>query len=386
MKMTLIVLCKKLIVYCKNMNIKKAEIYKIRLPLKSPFTTGFGTLTDREIVFVYLYDNNGLVGIGESANLALPLYESEYNDSMVILLKNYLIPQILNKKIEGIDDLQNIFHPIRGNNFAKTTIEAAYWHLESQKIHKPLRTLWGGTKKRIPAAISIGLGKNTNESISKITNYIEVYNPKRVKIKIKPGIDIKLIRSIRSKYPDLSIMVDANSSYTLKDLKIFQRLDQYDLTMIEQPLSYNDIVDHSLLQKSLKTPICLDESITDYHVAEQAIKIKACRIVNIKPQRVGGYWQAKLISELCKKNSIPVWCGGMIEAGWGQLFNCHIATLPNFTYENDICLKKWYLMDDILEYDIEEKDGIIDVSKTDSLFKINTKKFKKYLIYKLTIK
>lgn len=368
------------------MNIKKAEIYKIKLPLKSPFTTGFGTLLDREIVFVYLYDKNGLVGIGESANLALPLYESEYNDSMIVLLSNYLIPHILNKKIGNINDLQTIFQHIRGNNFAKTAIEAAFWHLKSQQTRKPLRTLWGGTKNKIPAAISIGLGKNVNETVSKIINYIETYNPKRVKIKIKPGMDIKLIKAIRLHYPDLSIMVDANSSYTLKDLKIFKQLDNYHLKMIEQPLEYNDIVDHSLLQKSLKTPICLDESIIDYHTAEQAIKIKACQIINIKPQRVGGYWQAKLISELCKRHGIPVWCGGMIEAGWGQLFNCHIATLPNFTYENDICLKKWYLADDILEQDIEEEDGLIDVSKTDSLFKIDTKKLKKYLITKLIIK
>lgn len=368
------------------MNIKKAEIYKIRLPLKLPFTTGFGTLTDREIILVYLYDKNGLMGIGESANLALPIYESEYNDSMIVLLKNHLIPSLVNKKIETIDDLQKIFQHIRGNNFAKTTIEAAFWHLKSQQTHKPLRTLWGGTKNKIPAAISIGLGKNVNETVSKIVNYIETYSPKRVKIKIKPGMDIKLIETIRLRYPDLSIMVDANASYTFADLKIFQQLDHYHLTMIEQPLAYNDIVDHSILQKLLKTPICLDESIIDYHGAEQAIKIKACKIINIKPQRVGGYWQAKLISELCKRHGIPVWCGGMIEAGWGQLFNCHIATLPNFTYENDICLKKWYLADDILVRDIEEKEGQIDVIQTDSLFKIDTKKLKKYLVTKLTIK
>lgn len=367
------------------MEIKKGEIFKIKLPLIVPFRTGFGTLINREIVFVKLYDKKGVIGIGESANLELPLYEPEFNDSMIALLKKYLIPLIMNKKIDSISDLEKLVSSIRGNNFAKTAIESAFWHIQSQLIGRPLRKLWGGARSKIPVAVSIGLGKNLNESIKKVKKTIDQLRPKRAKIKIKPGIDIELIKTIRLDYPKLPIMVDANASYALKDIKVMQKLDKFNLVMIEQPLAYNDLFDHSLLQKKIKTPICLDESISCLHQAEQAIKIKACKIINIKPQRVGGYWQAKLIAKLAKKNQIPVWCGGMIESGWGQLFNCHIATLPNFNYENDICLTKWYLAEDILERPIDEQNGFINVASTDKQFVINEKKFKKYTVTKLEV-
>jgi len=368
------------------MEIKKGEIFKIRLPLIAPFRTGFGTLINREIIFVKLYDKKGLIGIGESANLELPFYEPEFNDSMIALLKRYLIPLVMNKKIDSISDLEKLLGSIRGNNFAKTAIESAFWHIQSQTTSTPLRKLWGGVRHKIPVAVSIGLGANLKDSIKKVNEAIERLKPKRVKIKIKPGIDTELIEAIRRDYPNLPIMVDANASYCLKDLKIMQKLDQFDLVMIEQPFAYNDLIEHSQLQKQINTPICLDESITCFHQAEQAIKLKSCKIINIKPQRVGGYWQAKKISKLCRANNTPVWCGGMIESGWGQLFNCQIATLPNFKYENDICLTKWYLADDILQQPIEESEGLIDVSQTDNLFKVNEKKFRRYMICKLTIK
>lgn len=367
------------------MKIKKAEIIKIQLPLSQPFRTGFGEMTKRDIIFTKLYDENGTIGIGESANMDLPLYEPEFNDGTILLLKNYLIPLLLNKNIRSITDLESSYAFIRGNNFAKTALEAAFWHLESQRARKPLRVIWGGEKTTIPVAISIGLGTSLSDSISRVLAYIERFNPERAKLKIKPGIDVALIAAVRKKYPKLSLMVDANSSFSIKDIFILKKLDKYDLLMIEQPLAFNDLVDHAILQKQIRTPICLDESISGYHAAEQAIKINACKIINIKPQRVGGYWQAKKISELAGKNRIPVWCGGMIESGWGQLFNCHIATLPNFKYENDICLTKWYLADDILEENIPENCGSVDVSKTDTLFNINEKKFKKYTVTKITV-
>lgn len=368
------------------MNIKYTEIYKIRLPYLTPFTTGFGTLTEANIVFVKLFDETGFVGLGEATNIELPLYEPEFNDGMILLLKQILIPSLLHKKIETIEDLQNTYSRFRGNNLAKIGIEAAFWHIESQRQNKPLRYLWGGVKEKIPVAISIGLADDLTKSIEKVKRYIETYKPKRVKIKIRPGIDIEYVQQIRKMYPDLPLMVDANASYTLQQISILKKLDTFGLLMIEQPLEYNDIVDHAYLQKELKTPICLDESISGFHAAEESIKIGACKIINIKPQRVGGYWQAKLISELANKNQISVWCGGMIESGWGQLFNCNIATLPNYTYENDICLTKWYMADDILNKPISEKDGIIDVSSTDNLFSIDEKKFKRYTIEKIVIK
>lgn len=367
------------------MNIQKAEIYKLYIPLQQPFRVSFGEFTKREIVFVKLFDKSGLTGIGESANFDVPVYEPDFNDATILLLKNFLLPRIINKDINDINGIESIFQTIRGNNFARVAIESAYWHLESQKQNQPLRKLWGGKKEKIKAAISIGLGTTLEDSIERVKRYIDQFKPKRAKIKIKPGIDVKLIEAIRNCYPDLPIFVDANSGYTLKDKALFEELDKYNLLMIEQPLGFNDLVDHATLQKQIKTPICLDESINGYHAAEQALTLGSCKIINIKPQRVGGYWQAKLISELAAKFNIPVWCGGMIESGWGQLFNCSIATLPNFTYENDICLTKWYLADDILETPILETDGIIDVGLTDSQFKIDEKKFTKYTVAKQTV-
>lgn len=370
----------------KKVKVDKAEIYKLKLPLQKPFRTGFGELVDREIVYVRLYDKfSGLSGLGEAANLEIPIYEPEFNDGTILLLKNYLLPLIINKEFTNISEIEDFYQNIRGNNFAKVAIEAAFWHLVSQIENKPLRNIWGGTKDTIPAGISIGMGTDLKDSISRVLNYIETFNPERAKIKIKPGIDVDLIAEIRKKYPDIPLMVDANASFTYKDKAVFMKLDKFNLKMIEQPFAYNDMIEHSMLQKIIKTPICLDESIGSYKIAEEAIQLGSCKIINIKPQRVGGYWQAKKISELAERNKIPVWCGGMIESGWGQLFNSHIASLPNFKLENDICLTKWYLADDILKDGIPEQNGNIDLTKTDGLFSINEKKFKKYLIYKTSI-
>lgn len=369
-----------------KIRIEKAEIYKIKLPLQKPFRTGFGELVDRGVLYVRLYDkNSGLSGLGEAANLEVPIYEPEFNDGTILLLKNYLLPGMIGKEFKNINDIENYYSNIRGNNFAKVAIEAAYWHLTSQIQDKPLRMLWGGTKKIIPAGISIGMGTDLKDSISRVFDYLDKFKPERAKIKIKPGIDIKLIEAIRNRYPDLPLMVDANASFTFKDKNIFKKLDKFGLKMIEQPFAYNDIVEHAKLQKLIKTPICLDESVSSYKLAEEALQLKACKIINIKPQRVGGYGQAKKISELAAKNNVPVWCGGMIESGWGQLFNSHIASLPNFKLENDICLTKWYLADDILMKEIPESDGKINLVETDDLFEINKKKFKKYQTFKASV-
>ncbi len=368
------------------MNITKAEIFKLSLPLKAPFTTSFGTLTKREIVFLKLYDQSGLTCLGESAGLEQPIYEPDFNDSTILLLSKYLIPKLKNQKIDSIKDLTKLFKDIRGNNFAKVAIESAFWHYQSQVSRKPLRQLWGGTKKNIPVGISLGLGSNLKKSLDKVHQHVSINHPKRIKVKIRPGLDYQYLKKIRQTYPKLIIMVDANAGYTIKDLSIFKKLDQLNLQMIEQPLQYNDLYDHALLQKHLKTPICLDESINGYHSAHQAIKLKACKIINLKPQRVGGYWVAKKISQLAQKNHIPVWCGGMLESGWGRLFNCHLATLPNFKLHNDICLTKWYLTDDIIKQPIIEKNNKIDVSSTDDLFSIDKEKFKFFTTLKQEVK
>ncbi|MEI6887543.1 MAG: o-succinylbenzoate synthase [bacterium] len=367
------------------MKIKSAEILKLVIPLKSPFITSFGKLTDRSIVFVKLYDSSGVIGLGESANMDFPIYEPDFNTATIALLRELISSQLIGKEVNTIENLENCYKNIRGNNIAKTAIESAYWNIESIVKEVPLNVLWGGVKDKVNVGISIGLGNSLEESIDKVKKYVSDNNPKRVKLKIRRGIDLKYIESIRNYYPKLNIQIDANAGYTIKDKSLFKRLDMLNLSMIEQPFEYNDLVDHSILQSELNTPICLDESISNYHMADQAIKIKACKIMNLKPQRVGGYYEAKRIAKLCELNSIPVWCGGMIESGWGQLFNTAIATLPNFNYDNDICLSKWYLFDDILKNDIKEKDGVIDIKSTYDLFEIDEKKFQKYTVYRENI-
>lgn len=367
------------------MLIEKAEILKIKLDLKAPFRTSFGVLSQREIILLKLYDKSGIIGLGESANLEIPIYEPEFNNGTIALLEQYLLPGLLHKNIANIAELESFYSHIRGNNFAKVAIESAFWHIEMQKTGRPLYELWGGTQTGVPAAISIGLAGDLETSLAKVISYVNQYSPKRIKVKIMPGMDVDYIRGIRRRFPHLAIMVDANAAYSLNDLELFKALDELNLLMIEQPLSYNDIVDHASLQSRLRTPICLDESITSYELMKQALALKSCQVVNIKPQRVGGYWQAKLISELCGLHNVPVWCGGMIESGWGQLFNVNLATLPNFKYENDICLSEWYLQTDILLKPIPIQAGLIKITDLEDLFTIDEDKLKEHTINNIII-
>lgn len=360
------------------MTIAHASVFIVTLPLISPFRTGFGELTERELVFVKLTDSDGVVGYGESANLAVPIYEPEWNGSMVLLLTRHILPALIGADIPSVDALTSRLSVIRGNNFAKAAVEAAYWHLVSQRNTKPLRELWGGTKQVIPAAISIGLGTTEEESVAKAKDAIDRYSPVRAKLKIRPGIDVGYIERIRNTYPNLPIMVDANASYTPNNVGVMRALDRLGLVMIEQPYAYNDLADHASLARSIQTPVCLDESITSYHTAEEAIALGACSIFNIKPQRVGGYGEAARISRLAGAHGASAWCGGMIESGWGQIFNCNIATLPDFTFENDICLTKWYLADDIIAGAIPERHGVIDVAETDRLLSFDQEKLTRY--------
>ncbi len=372
--------------FCKTlMKIIKAEILTLSIPMIEPFMTGFGVFDQRDIILLKLYDQDGRIGIGESANFNVPIYMPDFNSGTISLLREHLVPLILKNKINEYLDIENILNTVVGNNIAKSLIDMAYWHLKSQIENKTLSELWGGKQEKIKAAISIGMEKDLNLNIQKIIKIVSDHNPLRIKIKIKPGLDVNLISAVRKEFPDLKIQVDANASFKANDMDILEKLDQYNLTMIEQPFEALDLLSHAKLQSRIKTPVCLDESAENFLMTKQAIELKACKIVNIKPARVGGFYQAKKISDLCEQNNIPVWCGGMIESGWGQYFNCHIATLNNFKFVNDICLTKWYLKDDIINKPINESNGVINISDLADI-QIDDEKVNYYLQTKIVIK
>jgi O-succinylbenzoate synthase len=244
---------------------------------------------------------------------------------------------------------------------AKATVENALYDLTAKKINIPLYKLIGGSKKKIMSGISIGIKTDLDELLFSIENALKKkYH--RIKIKIKKGNDIKPVQTVRSAFPDIKLMVDANGDYTLSDIGIFKKLDEYNLMMIEQPLDYNDVYFHSQLQKELKTPICLDESITDLNDAKTAINLRSCQIINIKQGRVGGIMKAKAIQKYCLDNNIKNWSGGMLETGIGRAFNIHLQTLPGFNLPGDTSETSRYFKEDIVEPSVVlRSDGFIDI-------------------------
>ncbi len=328
------------------MKIVSAKLYKLKLKLKKPFVTGFGQIKHKETLIVELLDESGCKGYGEASSLHAPIYNHESVDICRLVIERYLLPIIIGKDLGSVEEVIDIFDIYEGNNIAKASVEFALWDIYSQLVDKSLVELWGGSKKSIEiGANSIGIQNSIRELLSLVKDEVSS-GLDRVKLKIKPGYDIDILDSVRDKYPDISLMVDANSSYDLlKHRDILRKLDDYSLVMIEQPLGTNTIVGHSLLQKELKTPICLDESIKDIETTKDAIESEACKIVNIKPARVGGAIKTIQINNLLKKNGIESWCGGMLETSIGRAYNIILSSLDNFDYPADISTYDHYFVD-----------------------------------------
>jgi O-succinylbenzoate synthase len=369
------------------MKIKQITLYKVSIPMITSFATSFGTVKEKPTVIVKAETADGIVGYGESSALPFPSYKPETTDICMLVLKDYVSPLILNREFESIDQLMNILKPIKGNNFSKTGIETAAWMIFSLKENKSLKELLGGTHEKIAVGESIGIKNTIEETLEEIKLRID-QGFKRIKIKIKPNWDIDLVKKVREKFGDIDLMVDANSSYTLSDLETLKQMDNYNLTMMEQPLSDDDIIDHSVLQKYLKTPICLDESIHSLEDARRAISINACKIINIKPGRVGGLLESKKIHNLCKEKDIGVWCGGLLESGIGRAFNIAIASLPNYVYPADMSPTNFFYCDDLVKNPfIVGDNGYISVPNKIGLgFDIDEDKIDKYTIEKIVIK
>lgn len=359
--------------------IDRIELNILKMPLVEHFETSFGRIYEREVIVIMLY-SDGLIAYSEATSDKDPLYSYEDNKTVLHILKDYLFPIIIEEKIEEPEIFQSKASKIKGHNMAKSAVELALWDLKAKKLNMPLWKLWGGEKDKIEAGVSIGIKDNLSELFGIIEKRVaEGY--KRIKLKIKPGKDVDVISAVRERFPKIFLSVDCNAAYSIEEEDIFKELDKYNLMMIEQPLSYDDLYFHSKLQEKIKTPICLDESIVNFNRAKEAILLGSCKIINIKLGRVGGYIEGKKIHDYCLGKNIPLWCGGMLETGIGRAFNVAIATLKNFKFPNDISATKRYWREDIIDYEFELKHGMIEVPKGKGIgVELDMERIKKYRI------
>lgn len=342
------------------MKIEHITVRKLRMKLKAPFTTSFGTFTDKVFLLVEVKDELGNVGWGESVAFDSPWYNEETYKTNWIILEDFLIPLLEGKVIEHPNEVNDLFEPIRKNNMAKAMVEGAIWDLYAKRTNQPLAKALGGTRNKIEVGISIGIQKSIDDLMVLIDDYVED-GYKRIKVKIKPGWDVDVIRAIRAKYPELPLMADANSCYRLEDIELLKQLDEFNLMMIEQPLASDDIIDHAQIQKVLKTPICLDESIHSLDDTRKAINLGSCKIINIKIGRVGGLTESLKIHDYCQQHGIDVWCGGMLESGIGRAHNVAITTLTGFTLPGDTASASRYWEKDVTKTEVTVEDGYITV-------------------------
>ena len=346
------------------------------MELVSPFVTSMGAETNIEHIIIKV-DGEGISGWGECVASANPFYTYETVQTAWHILSDFLIPEIIGKNFNTVDKAISSWQKVRGHNMAKAGLEAALWDLFAKSKSIALSKMLGGVKEKIDVGVSIGIQFSINELIKKVEAYLEE-GYKRIKIKIQPGNDIQPIKALRKEFPNILLQVDANSAYTLNDVNIFKAMDEFNLLLIEQPLGYEDIYEHSKLQREIKTPICLDESIRSLDDTRAAIELESCKIINIKPGRVGGFTEAKLIHDYCASKNIPVWHGGMLESGIGRAGNVALASLSNFTLPGDISASKRYFKNDIVQPEFfVNKDGTMDVpSKPGIGVEVNRKMLK----------
>ncbi|MFZ0736643.1 MAG: o-succinylbenzoate synthase [Candidatus Acidiferrales bacterium] len=342
------------------MRLRKVSLREIQLQLISPFQTSFSTQTLRRIILVEA-DVDGVTGWGEVVAGDDPFYSYETVETAWHIIRDFIWPCLKNRDFISAGEVFDLLAPIRGHNMAKSGVESAIWDAEAKIRSMPLLKLLGGTLSEISCGVSIGIQPSIDDLIAKVENELTA-GYQRIKIKIKPGWDIKPVEALRTRWPRIRLMVDANSAYRLEDASHLKALDQFYLIMIEQPLGWDDIYDHATLQKKLETPICLDESIHSAADARMAIELGACQIINIKMGRVGGLTSARRVHDVCKEKGIPVWCGGMLESGIGRAQNIAISTLPGFTLPGDVSASKRYWSEDIITPEVEvTKQGTIRV-------------------------
>jgi o-succinylbenzoate synthase len=343
------------------MKIASVTLREIQMPLVHFFETSFSRVYSRRILLVSI-EADGVRGWGECVAGEDPFYSPEWTETAWPTIKHYLAPALLRAEISSGRDCAAVFSRIRGHRMSKGGLENAVWDAEAKLKQQPLWKLLGGTRREIACGVSIGIQDSLEQLLDKITAELAA-GYRRIKIKVKPGWDLAILEKVRSRWPDILLSVDANSAYTLDETEHLRKFDQFKLLMIEQPLWDDEIYLHSRLQKSIDTAICLDESIRHARDANFAIETGACRIVNVKVGRVGGFTEAKKVHDVAVAHNIPVWCGGMLESGVGRAHNIALSTLEGFRLPGDVSASKRYWKQDIIEPEVEvSSDGMIAIS------------------------
>ncbi len=327
---------------------QEITLREISLPLKEPFRISSGLCTDRRMMLLQLRDADGVTVWSECVAGEAPNYSSETIDTAWLVISEYVAPRVFGVEFEQPSEVHPALeHNFRGHHMAKAAVEMAAWCLAAERDGISLARLIGGTRTEIATGISIGIQSSPRDLVQRVGRALDD-GYKKAKLKIEPGHDIQYVRAVREAFPDAPLMADANNAYTLADTDHLRQLDELDLMMIEQPLAYDDIIRHADLQRALRTPICLDESITNVERAEDMIALESGRIINIKPGRVGGFSEARAIHDVCLQNEIPVWCGGMLESGIGRAYNVALASLPGFTLPGDLSPSARYWEHDVV--------------------------------------
>ena len=339
------------------MKIEGFELRRIALPLVSPFRTSFSTQTERDILLVKAV-TDGAEGWAECVSLPQPVYSPEYTEGAVDVLKRYFVPAVAG--VRDANGVAQVLHKFKGHPMAKAALETSLLDAELRIEGRSFARELGSVHDRVPCGVSVGIMDSIPELLDAVGGYIDE-GYVRIKLKIEPGWDVEAVRAVREKFGDeVLLQVDANTAYTLRDARQLAKLDDFDLLLIEQPLEEEDIVGHADLAKMLKTPICLDESITSAQTAAAAIRLGATSVINIKPGRVGGYLEARRIHDLAAAAGVPVWCGGMLETGLGRAANIALASLPGFTLPGDVSASGRFYATDITEPWVME-DGHLTV-------------------------
>lgn len=329
------------------LKVNRVVLYHISMPLVHPFETSFGVERDRDCIIVRV-EGDGATGWGECVAGTGPWYSYETTQTSWHILSDFLIPMVLDTPFDGPESVFDRFARVRGHNMAKASLEMAVWDLAAKQAGIPLARMLGGVRDRVPVGVSIGVQPSLEVLLERVAGFVE-QGYRRVKIKIKPGWDAGVTRAVRERFPEIPLQVDANSAYHIDDVDVFRAMDDLDLLLIEQPLDHDDIYEHSLLQRELKTPICLDESIHSVADARAALELGSCRVINIKPGRVGGHTSSKRVHDFCRERGVPVWHGGMLETGVGRAHNVALASLAGFTLPGDISASARYYHEDLVD-------------------------------------
>jgi o-succinylbenzoate synthase len=335
--------------------IDSIELFHVAMPLIYPWRTAYGE--DAAIEGVMLRMRSGdLVAWGETAPFAAPCYSPEWAAGAFACLRDWLAPAVVGRMIDSGEQLQARIAHFKGNPFAKAALDTAWWALESKRRQTPLHRLLGADRDSVPVGADFGVMDSIDDLLRGVAGAVEAGFP-RVKLKFRPGWDIAMLQAVRREFPAQTFHIDCNSGYRLTDLDLFRRIDEFNLAMIEQPLQHDDLVDHARLQAAIRTPVCLDESVTSVDRARQAIELRSCRYINIKPGRVGGLTPALAIHDMCRAAGIPCWVGGMLESAVGARFCVALAMLDNFTYPPDIFPSSRFYRRDLAQPELSLTSG-----------------------------